>query len=543
MGIPGQSVNYNLASPFLYHSLASPTSLALSADGGELSYAELAALARKIAGWLFACSCGKVGRVGILASRTLEACAGVLGACWAGGTYIPFSLKVPEERLLNMLNLARLDAIITDRNGAKLLSSKVLAASPSCILLPDSVRREGPLALDPRVDVFGALPEIGSGLEPVFVGPEHIAYIIFTSGTTGIPKGVMIAARSVQHYLSVIQERFQFIAEDRISQASDLSFDASVTTMFMCWGVGASLHVVPESQAIAPVKFIQDHKLTVWWSVPSIVAFLRRLKAVEPGTFSTLRYSMFGGEPLPLGAALAWQRAAPGSALENSYGPTEVTIACIHQRLTDPPVATPERDTLSIGTPLPGTEAAIVDASFRFLPPGQRGELVLAGAQLAVGYLGEPEQTAARFPVVDGKRWYRTGDLAYQDDQGRFHHLGRIDNQVKILGNRVELEDIEAHLQKVCGSELVAAVAWPVSDGSATGVVAFVAGTPMSPSEIREALKQQLPTYMVPNAIHIIPTLPLTAVGKVNRKALVEMLERDSSGDRSKRQSKGINPL
>ena len=169
-----------------------------------------------------------------------------------------------------------------------------------------------------------------------------------------------------------------------------------------------------------------------------------------------------------------------------------------------------------------------MDTDFQFLPQGQRGELVFCGVQLAVGYLDAPEQTAARFPVVDGKRWYRTGDLAYYDDQGLFHHLGRIDNQVKVLGNRVELEDIEAHLQKVCGSE-AAAVAWPVSHGSAAGIVGFVTGTSMSPFAIREALKGRLPTYMVPSRIHGIAGLPRTAVGKVDRKALVEMLESASS--------------
>jgi D-alanine--poly(phosphoribitol) ligase subunit 1 len=518
-------MNYNLALPLYRHSIAHPARLALSADGLELSYGQLAAMAQRIAQWLGPRPGNKVARVGILASRSLEACAGVLGACWAGATYIPISLKAPEDRLLAVLELASLDAIVADAKGAQLLTPRALAAAPAKILVPDASRQAiGGLGQDRRVTGFSVLPP-ASAVEPESIDAGHVAYVIFTSGTTGVPKGVMISAASVEHYLAVIEERFKLTPEDSVSQASDLSFDASVTTMFMAWRVGASLHVVPDSQAIMPVRFIQEHRLTVWWSVPSIIAFVKRMKGFGPGVFPTLRYSMFGGEPLPVSAALAWQSAAPNGVIENSYGPTEVTIACIHHRIGDRPVVTPERDTVSIGDPLPGNEAAIVDADFKVLPPGERGELVLAGVQLAIGYLAAPELTARAFPVIDGKRWYRTGDLAYRDPEGRFHHLGRIDNQVKVLGNRVELEDIEAHLQAVCGTELAAAVAWPVSHGSAAGIIGFVAGTALSGAAIKEALKKRLPTYMVPGTIHVLRTMAMTANGKVDRKALVAMLD------------------
>jgi D-alanine--poly(phosphoribitol) ligase subunit 1 len=153
------------------------------------------------------------------------------------------------------------------------------------------------------------------------------------------------------------------------------------------------------------------------------------------------------------------------------------------------------------------------------------GELAIAGCQLSLGYLGLPELTAERFPVIDGKRWYLTGDLALQDTAGNFHHLGRVDNQIKIQGHRVELEDIEAHLRAVCGSEQVAAVAWPVEDGVARAIVGFVAQSGMTANRVREALRSRLPAHMVPAAIHEIAAIPLNANGKLDRRALIAKLE------------------
>jgi D-alanine--poly(phosphoribitol) ligase subunit 1 len=518
-------VNFNLALPLYRNALTAPRRLALSAGGAQLAYGELAVLARRIAAWLPRRAGAGGGRVGILASRSLEACAGTLGACWAGSTYVPIGLKLPEERLCTVLALAELDAVIADGAGALLLSDHVLAACPGLVLVPDAgavpaQRRDGC-----ALRSFAALPQPGGDAAPADVAAADIAYIEFTSGTTGVPKGVMVSAGAARHYLDVIRERYRLAPEDRVAETAELTFDISVSNMFMTWEAGASLHVVPATQAMAPAKFIQQNRLTVWYSVPSIIAILKQIKLLPPGAFPSLRYSLFLGEPLPVSAARAWQQAAPNSIVDNLYGPTEVTVACLVQRVAEPPLVTAERDIVAIGIPFPGMAAAIVDASRRFLPPGQVGEIALAGAQLAAGYLGAPELTGARFPVIGGRRWYLTGDLGREDAAGIFHHLGRLDNQVKVLGNRVELEEVEAHLQAVSRSELAAAVAWPISHGSAGGIVAFVAGAALEPAQIREALKKRLPAYMVPSVIHAIETMPMTASGKVDRKSLRARLD------------------
>ena len=279
---------------------------------------------------------------------------------------------------------------------------------------------------------------------------------------------------------------------------------------------------------MGPYRFIREQALSVWASVPSTVALMRQMKMLTPGAFPSLRYSMFCGDPLPAGSAKAWQEAAPASIVDNLYGPTEATVVCTGQRVSDPVPVTRGRGIVAIGGPFPGMEAAIVDPDLKFLPMGSEGELALSGTQVALGYFADPAQTEARFPTLDGKTWYLTGDLAYQDADGLFHHLGRIDNQVKVLGNRVELEEVDAHLREICGSDLVSSVAWPVDAGSARGIVAFVSGTTASAAEIRESMGRKVPGYMVPSRIEFLEALPLGSSGKVDRKALFQRLEQKS---------------
>jgi D-alanine--poly(phosphoribitol) ligase subunit 1 len=234
---------------------------------------------------------------------------------------------------------------------------------------------------------------------------------------------------------------------------------------------------------------------------------------LQPGSLPSLRASFFIGEALPVASAKAWQSAAPNSVLDNQYGPTEATVACAYHRVTDPPIETPGRGTVAIGRPFAGTDAAIVTPDGTFLGIDEEG------------YLDDPTQTAQRFPLLDHprlgrSRWYLTGDLAVQDERGLFHCLGRVDNQVKVLGNRVELEDVEAHLRAICRTDIVAAVAWPITAGHAEGIVAFVAGSALAPPDVKRELRNRVPVYMVPSNIVVVDSLPLSANGKVDRHAL-----------------------
>jgi amino acid adenylation domain-containing protein len=519
-------VTHNLALPFCENALRTPQATALFVDGHAFSYGELASLARRIAGWLDRGSHPRSGRVAILASRSLPACAGVLGTLWSGGAYVPVNPQTPEDRLLRILEMAQVDAIIADPAGLRMLTERVLRIAPRRILCG---AHPAEAISDFKVESMADLPDPDSQA-PAVVAGEDLAYILFTSGTTGTPKGVMIEAGSVAQFRKVVQERCAFRPDDRVSQMAELTFDNSVLDLFVTWAAGAGVYVVPAAQLMAPARFIREHQLTIWFSVPSTAVMMEQMKMLKPGAFPSLRISIFAGEALPMATARAWQIAAPNSIVENFYGPTEVTVDCIAQCLDEPPNVTRNRGTLAIGKPFPGIEAGIVDPGLNFLPPEEEGELVVSGRQVARGYLGDAALTAARFPTVDGRRWYRTGDLAYQDRSGAFHHLGRVDNQVKVLGNRVELEEVEAHLREVVGTDLVAAVAWPVSDGRASGIVAFHCSPAIGRDAVREGMKKRVPSYMVPGRVERLETLPMSTSGKVDRKALLRGLEERKAG-------------
>lgn len=263
---------------------------------------------------------------------------------------------------------------------------------------------------------------------------------------------------------------------------------------------------------------------------------------LAPGAFPSLRYTIFSGEPLPLRSALAWQKAAPNSVVDNILGHTECCCFSTLERLSDPPNVTAKLGLVAVGKPLPGFEAAVFDKACHPLPPGEEGELALAGPQVAQGYFQDQERTAARFPRIDGKVWYRTGDLVVVDQSGSLHHLGRIDNQVKVLGHRIELGEVESHLSAICGTDAVAAVAWPVEHGSARGIAAFHTTEGLSAQEIRDKMTLIVPRYMVPQQVRRLERIPLTEQGKIDRASLRAMLDAASDAHASEHASEAELP-
>ena len=505
--------HYNLAGRFNEQVQAVPEAPALWDDGQIYSYAELGDLTRKISGWLKQRGVRPGSRVGILAGRGVTAITGILGACWAGCAWVPFNPAHPFERISALIDRAEVDALIVDGAGASLLADLELKVQ----------------ALSPETTLTGADKQA-----PVPCNGDDLAYLMFTSGTTGIPKGVMINHEAIDHFLTFMQKRYGIGQGDRVSQFFELTFDLSVFDLFMSLGNGATLYLLPESSRLGPAAFIKEQKLTVWFSVPSAIVLMDRFRQLEPGAFPALRLSLFCGEPLPAETVRSWKAAAPESRVDNLYGPTEATLACLLQPCSENIPETPERGCVAIGHPYPGMEVAIMDLENQVLISGtEPGELMLAGPQLAIAYWRDEALTDERFITIDGTRWYRTGDLARQDANGCVHHLGRTDNQVKIMGHRVELEDIETHLRHVCDTETAMVVAWPVNHNSAQGVVAFVADTELSVSEIRRGMKKRVPDYMIPRQVRFVDVLPLSSNGKFDRNALADMLKKPGPTSRA----------
>jgi acyl-coenzyme A synthetase/AMP-(fatty) acid ligase len=254
---------------------------------------------------------------------------------------------------------------------------------------------------------------------------------------------------------------------------------------------------------------------------------------LKESSFPTLRYSLFCGEPLTYLAAELWQKAANNSILENLYGPTEVTIACLFYRF-DLGISKEIRHykTVPIGEPNPGLAISIVDSNLNLVPQGESGELCLSGPQVVPGYWYNEEKAAQQFvhmPWDTGysDRWYRTGDLVKIGKDGMVHYIGRIDNQVKILGYRVELEEIEEVLRQFLGQDSVVALAWPVNSDTPVGIIAFIVETRFSDKDCIEYCASKLPEYMVPREIRFIKKMPLNSNGKINRSKLLSMLEQE----------------
>lgn len=502
-----------LLSGFLRHAEETPERPALEVGAERLGYGELAQRAARIGTAIAAAETGAgPALTAVYGSRSVEAYAGILGALWAGNGYVPLNPSFPVDRCREMLLRSGARTLVVDSEREELVA-ELLDGLPD----PPTV-----VAADPAL----------ATIDPVAprTGGDAIAYLLFTSGSTGRPKGVGVAQRNVVAFLDAVRERYDFGPQDRFSQTFDLTFDLSVFDMFVAWGSGGCLCCPSPAQLLSPASFIRQSELTVWFSVPSLGAMMRKLRMLKPGSYPTLRWSLFCGEPLPGELARAWAAAAPASTVENLYGPTEATIACTVQRVHPELEGEGEvNGVVPIGAPMGSTRTVVVDESLREVEPGGDGELLLAGPQVTPGYWQDPEKTAAAFVEPPGRVGihYRTGDRVRRPTRSDdpLVYLGRLDHQIKVMGHRVEIGEIEAALRDISGIDAAIAVGWPLTESGAGGIAAFLADPEVDVQALREELAERLPEYMVPRRIELLSELPLNANGKFDRKAMLGLLD------------------
>lgn len=519
---------------FLRSSLVGPERPALEVDGATLSYGQLRERATAIAATLQARTPpGGSPLTAVFAHRSTTAFAGTLAALLAGHGYVPLNRRFPSARTQQMLQAADCRALVVDSRSESQLNSILDGIGVSLlVIVPDRADVRDLSARWPTHTILGSghmeSASAWAPTAPPVSRSDSIAYLLFTSGSTGTPKGVMVTHRNVSHFVATVVDRYGVTAEDRFSQMFDATFDLSVFDMFAAWSRGACVCCPSEHALLNPDKFIRESKLTIWFSVPSVAVFMKRFGVLKPGRYPSLRWSLFCGEPLPVDVARAWAHAAPQSILENMYGPTEVTVACSTYRWDAQHSPAESTDGIvPIGFPLPGMEALVVDETLHEVAPGFVGELLMSGPQVTSGYWRNDEATARSYVRPAGRNtvFYRTGDRVRRPlGEGPLTFIGRTDDQVKVLGYRVELGEVEAKLREEPGIASAAAVAWPLTSTGAGGVVAFVTGADIDSSVVRTNLQARLPSYAVPRAIHVLTELPRNVNGKVDRHALLRLL-------------------
>jgi amino acid adenylation domain-containing protein len=525
MAPPQQS--RSLISGFFRSLRADPGRPALEIGVLSLSYEQLWNYAGGIAGCLLETLEPSEKVVAVLASRSVAAYGGILGVLGSGRGYVPLNPKFPLERTLVMLRASGCKTLIVGQECAGTLESLLPRLNESLKLIFPDPGSKPQFSSVHRVITTEELSTIADPRHPI-IGPGDTAYLLFTSGSTGVPKGVAVSQSNAVAYMEYAAKRFGMHNRDRCSQNFDLTFDLSVHDLFTCWDAGATLCPFAE-QTLTPATLIEEKELTCWFSVPSVAMFASKLGLLEPGAFPSLRWSLFCGEALSASLAAAWQGAANKSILENLYGPTEATIAITYYRWdSDTSPAECVRGLVPIGWPFDGQQVCAVNDDLAPVPVGESGELCLGGSQVTRGYLNDPEKTAKSFVRLQhtgDQVWYRTGDLVRQDERGCLFYLGRRDFQVKVNGYRVELQEIDLVLREAARTELAVAIPWPLSDGSASGIVGVISGSdPAHDQQIIAACETRLPRYMVPSRIYHFPQIPLNVNGKIDRGKITEML-------------------
>lgn len=473
--------------------------------------------------------------VALFAYRSPTAYAGVLGILASGCGYVPLNPEFPTERCFKILDLAKTKLVIVSRECQAAFDAVLELINTKMTFILVGIEGIEQYSKNYPLHHFIGIHDLleqGQALEVEAVTKDGIAYLLFTSGSTGEPKGVPVSHHNVRSYVKFITSRYDINEQDRCSQMHDMTFDFSIHDIYPTWEKGACLCVATKEDKLLPVSYIQKNKLTSWASVPSVAVIIDKYGRLQANAFPHIRHSFFCGEALYASVAQKWQAATPHAKLINLYGPTETTMAISYYDWdSDTSPKECVNGVVPIGRIFDGQIGRVVREDEQEAAFGEPGELCLSGTQVTKGYWNNSLQTKMQyvtFPDTGDVLWYRTGDLVQKDKQGCLYYLGRVDNQVKILGNRVELGEIDKVLRDASGVELAVSIPWPMTDGNADGVVAFIGGNKdKNENSILEYCRHKLPKYMVPTKINFIGEMPFNTNGKIDRLRLKQWLEKN----------------
>ena len=513
-------------------------------DGARaLSYGELEAQSNRVAGLLVELGVSKGDLVGLYLEKSAEAVAAIHGIHKAGAAYVPLDPGAPVARLAHIVRDCGLNLILTGgemrRRWGPLVSSgapigtfvvlNVDELADDDLDLPTGCRMVGRDALRAQPDTSTRSRRVTS---------QDLAYVLYTSGSTGSPKGVMLTHGNALAFVEWATREFALTGEDRLSSHAPLHFDLSIFDIFASVQVGAGLVLIPRHTAIFPadlVELIEREQITVWYSVPSALSMMLDRGNVTSGRLATLRVVLFAGEVFPPQRLGQLMLLLPGARFANLYGPTETNV-CAWYEVTAPPSEGSEP--VPIGKPIAGAELFVAADDGGVASPGEIGELCVQGPTVMTGYWGDAGRTHASLirhrgaPRPDAPA-YRTGDFVCEDSTGNYRLIGRRDHQIKTRGYRVELGEIEAALNAHPGVVECAVVALP--DDLVTNRLAavVVSDGESGADDLARFCAERIPAYMVPELFEFRRALPKTSTGKTDRQFLASEL---GQGDTQRRQ-------
>jgi amino acid adenylation domain-containing protein len=503
-----------------------PGALAIVSGNERVTYSALDDTANRIARLLISAGCERGDRIALLLPKSIGAIAGMLGSLKAGCIYVPMDTSSPVSRLEKILNACEPRCLLASATSADLVAP--LLAERNSIRL-GWLSFDQPKATVPHhVFTWADLASASGAAIDSRSSVDDAAHILFTSGSTGIPKGVVITHANIAHFLEWALPYFGTGPGQRISCQPPLHFDLSTFDVYGTLTAGAELYLVPPEAGLLPHKvadFIRRQELTQWFSVPSVLKYMCQFDVVRQGDFPSLQRLLWCGEALPTPVLIYLMRKLPHVTFTNLYGPTEATIASSYHTVRQCPMD--DKSDIPIGVPCGGEQLIVLNESLGPVSTGEIGDLYIGGVGLSPGYWNDSEKTASVFfnDPIRG-RIYKTGDLARTGEDGLLHLLGRADSQIKSRGYRIELGEIEAALSALGLLRESAVVA--IRSGSFEGTSVCCAYVPSPQSsvtlvDLKTRLAELLPYYMIPAQWMAMESLPLNGNGKVDRPRLRQL--------------------
>ncbi|PLW92124.1 MAG: peptide synthase [Marinilabiliales bacterium] len=436
--------------------------------------------------------------IGLVASDHYDTYAAIL-AIWAtGNTYVPINPYLPSDRI---------DSIISQA-GIKLLMYSIDEVKPS--VMPSEVLK------------LSTMNTVCESVQAVSPKDDEIAYILFTSGSTGTPKGVPVSYGNVRSFLRNLPEMdYDLSSHDRFLQMFDLSFDLSIVSILTPFLFKGCLFTVPNNNIkyTEIYRLLEEYEINFAILVPSVVAYLKPY--FEDIDLPHMRYMCLSGEAVPYDLTVEWKKCCPNAVFQNLYGPSEATIYCV--TYTMPRENIPSANGIvCIGRATKEIDCVIINENNKEVKQGEKGELILHGKQVIQGYLNNPEKDKEAFLEFNGKRYYRSGDICYQDENGLYFYLGRKDYQVKIQGFRIELSEVEHHISTSLNKRRVVALADLDKTGNAR-IIGVIEGDLEDKNALIADLKKKMPFYMIPAEFRTMSAFPLNNNGKIDRKTITKI--------------------